>query len=424
MPAIGGPPETVEESLSPSTANIRPRYRWVILALSFMAQLSNATAAQAVAPLAPIFQPELGLSKTQVGFFSSAAFAGAWAVLLVAGSLTDRVGVRTMMTLGQIATGLLVLCMSLVGTFLQAVLVMFAAGLGRGATGPGVTKAVVDWFPPTSRATAMGVNQAAIPVAGILTASILPTLGLLVGWRYAIAAVAALVLAGGLATAFLYREVPRDSAAQKAEMGSSLKMVMRTRRLWIISAMGPLVTGVQFAVITYLALYLKEVVLVPEVPEERARIVAAGALLAVGYAGSVLARMLWGMVSDRLFHGRRMAVLALIAFLSLVISVVMSQLEAGLPLASLAAVVFLMGATAMGGQALYLAAAAETVGPKYAATAVGLCMTWMQLGFVGVTPLFGVVLDLTGSYQAAWLYLAALSAVTAMVAAAIARQES
>ncbi len=122
-------------------------YQWIVLALTFVAQTSNAITALAVAPLATIFQPELGLTKAEVGFFSSAAFAGSLSVLLVTGSLTDRFGVRKMMTVGQLVSGGFVLAMSAVVSFPQAVLVMLSAGLGRGATAPGITKAVIDQQP-------------------------------------------------------------------------------------------------------------------------------------------------------------------------------------------------------------------------------------------------------------------------------------
>lgn len=400
------------------------RYRWMILGISFVAQMSNALAAQAVAPLAPIFQPELGLTKAQVGLFSSAAFAGAWGVLLIAGSLTDRFGVRRMMSLGQMVTGGLVLCMSTVGSFLQAVAVMFAAGLGRGAAAPGVTKAIVDWFPPTARATALGLNQTAIPVAGIVTASTLPALALVAGWRASIAAIGFVIVAGGVVTALLYRDAQQSAAAaRRADIQSSLKVVIRNRNLWIVSGMGPLLAGVQFSLITYLALYFKEVVLVPLIPEESARIVAAGGYLAICHAGGIFARVFWGMVSDRVFRGRRIVVLAIVSALSGMMSLVVSSLGSGHPAWLLSAIVFVYGATAMGWQGLYLVVAAETAGPGYAGTGVGLCMTGTQLGFVGGPPIFGLVLDVTGSYPSAWLLLASLCAIGAAMGTLMARKE-
>ncbi len=400
-------------------------YRWVVLGISFLSQLSNALAGLSVAPLAPIFQPELGLTKAEVGFFSTAAFAGAWIILLVAGSLTDRFGVRKVMSLGQLATGLLVLCMSAVGSFAQAASVMLLAGIGRGTTGPGITKAIVDWFPTRARASAMGINQAAIPLAGIITASSLPALSLMVGWRSAIAVVGLAILVGGITTAVAYRDPYRPTvrATPKSEIRSSVKEAVGNRQLWVAGTMGAVFSGVQFSLITYLALYFKEVVLVPLIPEESTRIVAAGRYLALCYAGSIFARIFWGVVSDRVFYGRRLGVLAAIGALSMAMSLVVGSLGSGYPLWALSIVVLAYGATAMGWQGLYFVMAAETASSRNAGTGVGLCMTCSQLGFVGVPPLFGFILDTTGSYRAAWLFLGALSGIGTLVATVMARRE-
>lgn len=394
------------------------RYRWVILGLSFVAQLSNALSALAVAPLAPIFQPELGLSKTEVGFFASAAFAGATSVLLMSGTVTDRWGVRKMMSLGQVATGVLVLSMSMVTSFLHAVVVMFAAGLGRGAAAPGVTKSLVDWFPPTARGTAVGISQAAVPAAGILTASTLPALALAVGWRGAIGLVGVAILAGGVATAILYRRAPWEEAPTRKGGGrSSFGAVMANRRMWLLGGVGPLFGAVQFSLNSYLALFFSEVVLVSMVPEMGPRVVAAGVFLALSHTGGIFSRVFWGMVSDRAFRGRRMAVLAVVGGLSALMSLVLAFLGPGHPAWLLAAIAFASGASVLGWQGLYMAVAAETAGPKNAGTGAGFCMTWTGFGLVAGPPLFGLVLDLTGSYQSAWLMLAGFAAVATLCTA-------
>ena len=88
------------------------RYRWVILVLGFAAQFSNSLAFQSIAPR-PLFQPELGLTKTQVGLFSSMLFLGQLVLLLGSRTLTDRFGVRSMMSIGQAVIGPAPLSMAL-----------------------------------------------------------------------------------------------------------------------------------------------------------------------------------------------------------------------------------------------------------------------------------------------------------------------
>jgi MFS transporter, ACS family, hexuronate transporter len=402
-----------------------PRYRWVILIVTCVAQLSNGLAAQVVAPLAPIFQPELGISKVEIGFFSSAAFAGAWATLLIGGSLTDRFGIRRIMSLGQMVTGLFILLMSSAGSFVQAVSVMFIAGLGRGATAPGVTKGIVDWLPPRARATGLGLNQAMVPLAGILAALVLPGLALSIGWRSAIAAIGFAILAGGMTTVLLYRDSHAVASSRSSAAGPrpSVREVLKNRRLWLVALMGPLFGTIMLATITYLALFFKEVVLVSTFEDEPSRIVAAGGFLAAFQAGGMFARVAWGLVSDRLFCGQRMPVMAIIGVLSGVMALVLANLQEGLPVWLLTVIVLVCGAAAVGWGGLYLTAAAEASGPASAGTAVGFCMTLMQVGNIGGPPTFGLILDLTGSYRLAWLFLLVPSLLVAGLAMVMARTE-
>lgn len=394
-----------------------PDYRWIVVGLSFVAQFSNALAALAVAPLAALFQPELGLTKAQVGFFSSAGFAGAWGVLLVAGSLTDRFGVRRMMSIGQFASGLFILAMASAGSFVHATAVMLAAGVGRGITAPGITKSVVDWFPTVGRATAVAINQTAIPIAGVATAMALPPLALLIGWRGASATVGALILCGAVATALLYRDRnPATSSRAPSGVTSNLGAVLRNRRLWVVTGVGCLLAGVQFSVTAYLALFYKELILVPLIPDERARIVAAGGCLAAAHLGSFAARLLWGMAGDRFFARRRLLLLAIASAVAAVSAVAMSWLQPGASEVVVVVAAFLAGLTMMGMQGIYLLVGAETAGPKNAGSGVGLFMTGTQFGFVVAPTVFGVVIDVTGSYTPAWFLLAAMGAVAAVVA--------
>lgn len=401
------------------------RYRWVALGLALLSQWSNALSYQVVAPLAPLFLPELGLTKAEVGLFSSAVFVGSWVVLLVAGSLTDRFGVRKMLSLGQVVGGSLMLAMGAVGSFLQALLVLFSVGVARGSVLPASTKAIMDWFPPSARGTAMGLKQTGVPVAGIVAAAVLPALGLATGWRTAMAVVGLWIIAGGIMTLVLYREASQSGPAegQKASMRAGVSQLIRNRGVWTLSGMIVLFVAAQNSLITYLPLYFKEVVLVSSMPEESVRIVAAGGYLAFCQAGGVVGRVFWGVASDRVFGGRRLVVLAIVSSITALASVVMSQLGVGSPLWLLTGFVFVYGLNAIGWNGVYHALMVETAGRKYAATGVGLIMTLSQVGLVVGPPLFGFIVDTSGSFQMGWLFLSFVSAGAALTAALSTRGE-
>lgn len=390
---------------------VASRYRWVILGLGFLGQFTNSLAFQSVAPLAPLFQPELGLNKAEVGLFSSILFAGQWALLLVAGTLTDRFGVKITMAVGLAVIGSSLIFMGQASTFQQALLVMFAAGVGSSGVLPAVTKAIVDWFPSRVWGTVMGMKQAAVPVGGVVTAALLPSVALALGWRNAIAGVGLVSIVCAAATILYYRDVPCSSvaSAQKESMRDGLGAVLRNRRLWQLSLVSVLFVSVQLALTTYLALYFEENVLASVVSDKNTRVVASGGFLAVCQLGGAIGRVFWGALSDRVFYGRRMVVLMITGALTVACSIVTSQFSAAFPFWLLSGIVFLYGVSGVGWNGLYHVAMAETAGQQRAATGVGLSMTLNQIGTFSGPPLFGFVADVSGSYQTAWLLMACVA---------------
>ena len=403
--------DIVEQPAASPGIGFGSRYRWAILGLAFVSQFTATLAAQIVPPLAPIFQAELGLSKLEIGFFSSAAFVGSWMVLLVAGYLTERFGVRRLMSLGQVVAGSVMLTMAFAGSFLQALLVMFVVGLCRGMVHPGASKAIMDWFPARERATAMGVKQSGYPVAGMLLGVILPALALTLGWRYAVALVGLLIISGGILTVAFYRDPNRELVASRSglSMRQGLRELIRNRRLWALSVTALLLVSAQLALVAYLALYFSDIVLVPLFPDANARIIAAG-----GFSGAPAGG--WNYGEGRLGTGER----PLLARAQTALDGSSrgslrghgpgdGDDRSGIPFWLLAVVVFVYGGSALGWNGLFQALIVETAGKKHAAMAVGLCMTMTQIGTISGPPLFGLVVDLTGAYQIAWLCVASLS---------------
>ncbi len=206
-------------------------------------------------------------------------------------------------------------------------------------------------------------------------------------------------------------------------MWASVGVVLRNRALWSMSIIALLFAAVQAAAAAYLALYLAEIVLLPVVPNEGARIVAAGGYLALCQAGGVVGRVFWGVASDRLFHGQRLPVLAIIGVLGAIASLMTANLGDGYPTWVLATVAIGLGASSLAYNGLYHALIVETAGSRYAGSGVGMSMTMTQAGTVGGPPLFGFIVDLTGSYQSGWIFLAALSILGALAAGLAGRRE-
>jgi len=384
------------------------RFRWAVLGVTWMAYMSAYLVRTAVAPLSPFLMEGLSLSRFEVGLLVSASAFGYMAFQIPAGWLVDRVGVRRMLFVGPIVAGSFVLGMYLAGSFYIALAVMVFAGFGCGCFPTVATKAVLHWFPLRERATAIGINQTSLNVAGVLTASLLPTLALMFGWRVAFIPVGLIPIAVAFAAYTLYKEpVSSESkAASKGTSWDSARAVVFDRNILLVAVACMGLCVCEFAFTGYLVIYLTEAVGVS--------VAVAGGYLALANLGGAVGKPFFGALSDRVFGGSRRKPLILVGVLIFVFTLAMQVMSATTPAPLLVGVIILFGFTAIGWGGMNLVLASEFAGKENAGLAVGYAATISLIGNLAGPPLFGWMADLTGSYSMSW-WLLTVSAVFAIV---------
>ena len=277
--------------------------RWAILVLIMAGQTVANVGPLGIPAIAPLIRDDLGLSIAQAGSFLSAYYIGPTLMSLPAGRMADRWGAAPTMVLGYVlvAFGL----GSVAGSRSFALLgtLMMLAGAGYGMLNPTTAKAVLMWFPHRHRATVVGLKQVGLPFGGAMGALVMPPLALWIGWRSAVALSAAIIAGLALATWVLYRDPPGVETSSAGAAGGGFSAVLHNRDLWLVSASSLVFAGMQTVWMAYLVLYLRDVVAMPLVTAARFVVLAQ----LTGSAG----RVAFGIVSDRLFGGRRRAVLVL-----------------------------------------------------------------------------------------------------------------
>ena len=290
-------------------------------------------------------------------------------------------------------------------SFLLVILVL--AGAGHGVLNPTTTKAGMAWFPPRQRATVVGLKQIGLPGGGALGALVMPPLALAFGWRTAVAVSAAAV--GGLAllTWALYRDVPEPAAAEPARALPSVWAVLANRDLWLVGVSTLIFAGVQTVFLSFLVLYLRDVVAL-------ALVLAAKYLVAAQVSG-VAGRVLFGLLSDRLFGGQRRIVLAIAGLGSIGCALLLSTIAPGTGPGVLVPLAAGIGFFGVGWNGVQHTLMAELAGPRAAGTAVGLGLAISSLGVTVCPPVFGLVVERLGGYGAAWVTLAAAMVVARLL---------
>jgi MFS family permease len=366
-----------------------------------MSHIFGASAQYGINTLAPFYQDDLGLSHAQVGLFFTAFYLAMTSVSFVAGWLTDRLGVRKAMLWGHVVVGVFTVSASLAPSFTWAFVSFFLAGLGYSFFNPSSSKAVMGWFNRDERATAMGIKQTGVPAGGVLAAVLAGPVMLLIGWRGALAMLGAINVFYG----FVFSRRWRDPATQRPEAApaSAAHAVAVTPlevRNLVLASIGTaaLLVG-QVVLITYVPLYLKESLGV--------NAFWASQMLAVLQAGAICGRVGWGIASDRLFRGRRKAALITIGLLGALLSGMLSLMTRETPVYVLLMIIFFSGLCLVGYQGVSFALIGELAGTTRTGIAIGIMLSINSAAVALGTPLFGYLVDRTGSYLHAWQILAA-----------------
>ena len=382
----------------------RDKLRWTMLLLGTVSHVIGAGGQYAINTLAPFYQSDLGLSRAQIGLFFTAFYLGMAALSFAAGWLADRFGVRSITLAGHLALGIAIAAAALAPSFAWAFAIFFFAGLGYSFLNPASTRGVMEWFTREERATAMGIKQTGVPIGGVMTAVVAPSLVLLAGWRESFAFMGALNLAFGFFFWSLWREpadTPYAAAAHESMPPSRPPQApFRARDLLSLSFGTALMLIGQMALITYVPLYLKET--------RGLSPYWASQALALTQLGGMIGRVGWGVVSDRLFHGARKVVLVLIGFISTALTMTLGILSGGASLWVVLPLIFFAGVCLVGYQGVSYALTAEIAGHGRTGAALGLLITFNSIGTIVGTPLFGYLVDVTGTYAAAWGALAAV----------------
>ena len=377
-------------------------FRWTVLALITVSHIIGAGAQYGINTLAPFYQQDLDLSRAQIGLFFTAFYLGMAGLSIAAGWLTDRLGVRGTAVMGHLVVGFFTTAASLAPSFGWAFVSFFLAGLGYSFLNPASTKGVMSWFQREERATAMGIKQTGVPLGGVVAALVGPFLVLFSGWRMALAGFGIINLIFGIFFWMLWRE-PVDgsgSSDQALSPSQQVKGIPKLKSLLTVS-LGTVVLLVgQMSLLTYIPLYLKEIMGFSPYWASRA--------LAMIQVGAMVGRIGWGIVSDRLFDGRRKIVLVLIGSLAVALSLTLGLIPSGISLYILMPLIFLAGLCMVGHQGVSYALIAELAGKARTGTALGVVLTVNSVGAIIGTPSFGYLVDSTGSYSIAWQALAAI----------------
>ncbi|MGH9168188.1 MAG: MFS transporter [Acidimicrobiia bacterium] len=380
-------------------------YPWLVVAVATVAQAATAFAFLGVGALAGFFQEEFRLSGVQTGLIVTAVGLVPLFALIPVGRLLDRYGERGIVSGGALLLAAGVGAAALAPSYPWLLLLLLVGGAGYATSQPGGSKAVADWFAVRRRGMAMAIRQTGLPLGGAAAAAVLPALAAGSGWQPALVTAAAVTALGGILFFVVYRQVRAGDGEDYrllARLGGLVSDPQMRPVLWA----GLVMVSTQFCIISYLMLFLRDA---HDLPLTR----GAWFLFATQLAG-VAGRVVLGAWSDRLGPGRRMWAVEVSLVVAAACVFVLPLLPGGASYGGLTVLSVVLGFFAFGWYGPWVVRVTEVAPGGAVGLTLALAMTTNQLGIIGAPPLFGLVLDRSGTYLLPWWLLALAMAAGAL----------
>jgi predicted MFS family arabinose efflux permease len=368
----------------------------VTLVAMFSLQLSNL----GFSPLLPSIQADVGMSFTQLGFFTG--IYGLLAVLLSvpAGLTAKRFGEKRVLAAGLVGVAIGSVLLGRAWNFESAVAFRGLTIFGYRFAFVSVLIAVALTAPPKLRGRTMGVLGATSAMASVVGAPLGGVLVGEVGWRSAILGYASMALLGALVFWLFYRvtaEPDLKSVVASAAHSATPRSAFRSPVVWLLALVVGLGGFGQFT-ITYF---------VPSVADTvyGLNAAAAGIIISTGYIAAIVLNLVIGVLADRF---DKLVVLGTIVAI-LVLASASLTVEHELVFRIATAVVIGFGFSA----ANQLYGLAGSLMPRHeAGNAMGIVSLGAGLfGYFG-PQMLGILRDTTGSFAAGFYMVAVADLLT------------
>lgn len=319
------------ETIKPSSAT-RSNYRWVVLSTIFVGYVICMADRSNIGAVLPMMKGEFHISNFAAGAVSSFFFLGYAISQIPAGLIMGKYGTRRIVSIAILGFSIITFLMGHVGSALVLLVLRLLLGLVEGPTPVGMTSTINAWFPTKEKGIATGVYIGSTMVAPILVPIISMYLAQSFGWRsvfiwfsvpgFIMALVFYLVIRSrpeqskhvNQAETDYIHEVGAQTEAKSSDFGDMgwidkiirLKkgvrlgkngQVLKSWNIWGTTLAYFCMNNVLYRMITWIPAYLKSA--------RGYGNIGMGWMSSTPYIGGLFGAVLGGVVSDRVFHGRR-----------------------------------------------------------------------------------------------------------------------
>ena len=363
------------------------------LASTWAVQVVGTAAVFGVPVLAPVIAPEMGVDPTLVGVYVAIAYLTGQLTGLMTGGFMDRYGALRMSQICCLFAALGIVTLFSASIWL-APLAALLMGTCYGPLNPTSTKILRGLGAENRQPLIFSVKQTGVPVAGVIVGMSLPVLTVMFGWRWAFAVFAVIAILVALAIQPV-RETfdhdrQRDGGRPKIKIWGPLKLVMGDPALRALSLVGFALAGAQISLGSFYVLYL--------IDRLEWSLIDAGFLYAVVQAGGIGGRLAWGFVAKQMLSPT--VVLVGISVLVCGLFALTTTITPAWPVGVVAGLSLALGLCVYGWNGVWLSEIADAAPSDKIGDATGGAQFIMFGGVTVMPPVFGALIEWTGSYVA------------------------
>lgn len=386
-------------------------YGWIIVAVGFFTVFSSLGLARfAYGMLIPSMKHGLNLSYDQIGFISSANFAGYLISVAAAPYIIRTLRPRIAISLGLFIISVCMFLISCAKSYTVILMLYALTGIGSGMANILIMLLVSHWFLSSKRGKAAGLmvtgNGFAIISAGVIIPLINRISGV-EGWRTSWAIMSAATLLIGISAVFFLRNSPEEMSLKPLGTGTQGKISSEkktgTAKLLIILGIIYLIFGTTYVI--YGTFIVTTMINDYGFTES-----SAGVFWSAAGVFGLFSGIGFGMFSDR--YGRKTGLAAVFA----VQTAAYLLAGSGLSQLTLIASVFFYGIAAFSIPTIMAAAVGDYFGTSKAAVSFSIITFFFAAGQTGGPALAGMLAESTGTFALSYLLSGVMTAFGAVIA--------
>jgi MFS family permease len=368
-------------------------FRWFILAMSLLIWLTSFMVRLGLASAATQIGSTLASTTAVLSTLVTAFYIGYVGCNLFGGAILDRFGSRIVLILTLSLLAVSTFCFSMATSLAIGFLIQLIMGLASGIYFVALTKIVAEWFPIRERGMAFGVISVGASAGVFITNSLYPSYLAHNGWQALYRVLGVAVVGVTLLAMLLVRRGPNAVSAPKFKSRNLWLSMVRERNFLLFAIAG---FGANWG--TWGFAFWANALMIKGRGLSTAE---AGSIAALFGLGALIAKPIYGYLSDFLLGRRKLMVIGCLLGFDIMLAVY-GQLTTA---ASFRVVAPFLGIFAFVYAAPMNAMFSEIIDNRIVGTAGGYLVAFWQSGSIVVPPLVGLVFASTGSFALAFMTL-------------------